>query len=311
MLTKTDSDSARGFINAVRTGLFLAGVIMQTSFDCLPCFIRQAVDAARAFSADEALREKIVREVLGWASEMDFSRPPALIGGRIHRRLRELTGRTDPYREEKDLQNQMALRLLPRLEEEVAASADPVWTAARLAIAGNLIDLGVSGKFSEEDLLRDLHDALDGPFAGPREAFLKEVEGAERILYLADNAGEIVFDGLLIDRLSPERVTLAVRGTPVLNDATLADAETAGLAGRVETVENGSDLPGTLLEECSEEFRRRFARADLILAKGQGNFETLSGRDANVVFLFKAKCSVVARRAGVPLGTSVVTGTHW
>ena len=284
---------------------------MQTSFDCLPCFIRQAVDAARAFSADEALREKIVREVLGWASEMDFSRPPALIGGRIHRRLRELTGRTDPYREEKDLQNQMALRLLPRLEEEVAASADPVWTAARLAIAGNLIDLGVSGKFSEEDLLRDLHDALDGPFAGPREAFLKEVEGAERILYLADNAGEIVFDGLLIDRLSPERVTLAVRGTPVLNDATLADAETAGLAGRVETVENGSDLPGTLLEECSEEFRRRFARADLILAKGQGNFETLFGRDANVVFLFKAKCSVVARRAGVPLGTSVVTGTHW
>ncbi len=284
---------------------------MQTSFDCLPCFIRQAVDAARAFSADEALREKIVREVLGWASEMDFSRPPALIGGRIHRRLRELTGRTDPYREEKDLQNQMALRLLPRLEEEVAASADPVWTAARLAIAGNLIDLGVSGKFSEEDLLRDLHDALDGPFAGPREAFLKEVEGAERILYLADNAGEIVFDGLLIDRLSPERVTLAVRGTPVLNDATLTDAEAAGLAGRVETVENGSDLPGTLLEECSEEFRRRFARADLILAKGQGNFETLFGRDANVVFLFKAKCSVVARRAGVPLGTSVVTGTHW
>ncbi len=284
---------------------------MQTSFDCLPCFIRQAVDAARAFSADEALREKIVREVLGWASEMDFSRPPALIGGRIHRRLRELTGRTDPYREEKDLQNQMALRLLPRLEEEVAASADPVWTAARLAIAGNLIDLGVSGKFSEEDLLRDLYDALDGPFAGPREAFLKEVEGAERILYLADNAGEIVFDGLLIDRLSPERVTLAVRGTPVLNDATLTDAEAAGLAGRVETVENGSDLPGTLLEECSEEFRRRFARADLILAKGQGNFETLFGRDANVVFLFKAKCSVVARRAGVPLGTSVVTGTHW
>ncbi len=284
---------------------------MRTSFDCLPCFIRQAVDAARAFSADGDLREKIVREVLSWAAEMDFNRPPALLGGRIHRRLRELTGQSDPYREEKDLQNQMALRLLPRLEEEVAASADPVWTAARLAIAGNLIDLGVSGKFSEEDLLRDLHDALDGPFAGPREAFLEEVERAERILYLADNAGEIVFDGLLIDQLSPQRVTLAVRGTPVLNDATLADAETAGLAGRVETVENGSDLPGTLLEECSEEFRRRFARADLILAKGQGNFETLSGRDANVVFLFKAKCSVVARRAGVPLGTSVVTGTRW
>ncbi len=284
---------------------------MQTSFDCLPCFIRQAVDAARAFSADAALREKIVREVLGWASEMDFNRPPALIGGRIHRRLRELTGQSDPYREEKDRQNQMALRLLPRLEEEVAASADPVWKAARLAIAGNLIDLGVSGKFSEEELLRDLHAALNGPFAGPRETFLKEVEQAERILYLADNAGEIVFDGLLIDRLSPERITLAVRGTPVLNDVTLADARATGLAGRVKIVENGSDLPGTLLEECSEQFRREFSRADLVLAKGQGNFETLSGRDENIIFLFKAKCSVVARRAGVPLGTSVVTGSRW
>lgn len=284
---------------------------MQTSFDCLPCFIRQAVDAARAFSADAALREKIVREVLSWASEMDFNRPPALIGGRIHRRLRELTGQSDPYREEKDRQNQMALRLLPRLEEEVAASADPVWKAARLAIAGNLIDLGVSGKFSEEELLRDLHAALNGPFAGPRETFLKEVEQAERILYLADNAGEIVFDGLLIDQLSPERITLAVRGTPVLNDVTLADARATGLAGRVKIVENGSDLPGTLLEECSEQFRREFSRADLVLAKGQGNFETLSGRDENIIFLFKAKCSVVARRAGVPLGTSVVTGSRW
>ncbi|MDP8234907.1 MAG: ARMT1-like domain-containing protein [Candidatus Erginobacter occultus] len=283
---------------------------MQTSFDCLPCFIRQAIDASRVFALDPPLRERIVREVLSWAAEMDFNRPPAIIGGRIHRRLREITGEDDPYREAKSLQNRMALRLLPRLKEEVAGADDPLWMAARLAIAGNLIDLGVNGEFAEEDLLREVHSALSGPFAGPREAFRREVERAESILYLADNAGEIVFDGLLLDRLPPGRVTVAVRGVPVLNDATLAEAEEAGLTGRFEVIENGSDIPGTLLEECSPEFRKRFADADLILAKGQGNFETLSGREEKIIFLFKAKCAVVARRAGVEVGTSVILGTR-
>ncbi len=283
---------------------------MQTSFDCLPCFIRQAIDASRVFALDPPWRERIVREVLSWAAEMDFNRPPAIIGGRIHRRLREITGEDDPYREAKSLQNRMALRLLPQLKEEVAGADDPLWMAARLAIAGNLIDLGVNGEFAEEDLLREVRSALSGPFAGPREAFRREVERAENILYLADNAGEIVFDGLLLDRLPPGRVTLAVRGIPVLNDATLAEAEEAGLTGRYEVIENGSDIPGTLLEECSPEFRKRFAAADLILAKGQGNFETLSGREENIIFLFKAKCAVVARRAGVEVGTSVILGTR-
>jgi len=122
---------------------------MQTSYDCLPCFIRQAIDASRVFSADPPLRERIIREVLGWAADMDFSQPPAIIGGRIHRRLREITGEDDPYRKTKELQNRMALRLLPRLKEEVANADDPLWTAARLAIAGNVIDLGVNGKMSE------------------------------------------------------------------------------------------------------------------------------------------------------------------
>jgi damage-control phosphatase, subfamily I len=281
---------------------------MQTSYDCLPCFIRQAIDASRVFSADPPLRERIIREVLGWAADMDFSQPPAIIGGRIHRRLREITGEDDPYRKTKELQNRMALRLLPRLKEEVANADDPLWTAARLAIAGNVIDLGVNGKFTEEDLLREVHSALAGPFAGPQTAFHREVEQAEKILYLADNAGEIVFDGLLLDLLPAGRVTVAVRGFPVLNDATIAEARAAGLTERFEVIENGSDIPGTLLEECSEEFKKRYDAADLVLAKGQGNFETLSGRPENIIFLFKAKCEVIARHAGVPVGTSVIFG---
>jgi hypothetical protein len=106
-----------------------------------------------------------------------------------------------------------------------------------------------------------------------------------------------------VERLPAGRVTVAVRGAPVLNDATRADAEAAGLPDIVEVVDNGSDAPGTLLDDCSADFQRRFREADLIIAKGQGNFETLSETDAHIYFLFKAKCPVIAAHAGLPVGT--------
>lgn len=129
---------------------------------------------------------------------------------------------------------------------------------------------------------------------------------AQRILYLADNAGEIAFDRLLIEQIGPARVTVAVRGGPVINDATITDARAVGLHEIVEIIENGSDAPGTLLDDCSQEFKWRFAEADLILAKGQGNFEALSDEPHNIFFLLKAKCAVIAAHAGVPLGTHVL-----
>jgi hypothetical protein len=126
-------------------------------------------------------------------------------------------------------------------------------------------------------------------------------------LYLADNAGEIAFDRLLIEQISPERVTLAVRGAPVINDATLVDAQAVGLDEIVKIVDNGSDVPGTLLNDCSLEFRRRFAEADLILAKGQGNFESLSNQSGNLFFLFKVKCPLVANQIQQPIGMQVLS----
>ena len=126
---------------------------------------------------------------------------------------------------------------------------------------------------------------------------------ARSILYLADNAGEIVFDRLLIEALGPGRVTVAVRGHPVINDATRDDAREAGLEGEVELIDNGSDGPGTILEDCSPAFRERFRAAGLIIAKGQGNAETLSGVPGRIFFLFKVKCAVMASRFGLPEGT--------
>ena len=129
---------------------------------------------------------------------------------------------------------------------------------------------------------------------------------AERILYLADNAGEIVLDQLLIEQLPRERITVAVRGAPVLNDATMEDARSTGLTKLVRVIDNGMDAPGTLLDLCSAEFVAAFQNADLIISKGQGNFESLIDHcGANIYFLFMAKCGLVADRVGCPLGSFV------
>jgi uncharacterized protein with ATP-grasp and redox domains len=127
-----------------------------------------------------------------------------------------------------------------------------------------------------------------------------------RILYLADNAGEIVFDRLLIKALPMEKITVAVRGAPVINDATLEDAETAGIRGIVPVIVNGSDAPGTLVKECSDEFRRAFDHADLIVSKGQGNYETLSGTTKAVFFLLTVKCPIIGADIGAPVGSLVI-----
>ena len=284
--------------------------IMRTSLDCLPCFVRQALDAARMVSLDPAVHERILREVLRWTGEMDLDQPPAVLGQRIHRRLREITDVEDPYRAAKDHWNRMALRLLPELKAEIEAASDRLVMAVRLAIAGNVIDMGVNGNVTESDVRQSVRQALAESFTGEQNGFRQAVAQARSILYLADNAGEIVFDRLLIEQLSPARVTLAVRGAPVINDATLADARAVGLHEIVEIIDNGSDAPGTILEDCSQDFIRRFTETDLILAKGQGNFETLSDDPRNIFFLFKVKCSVIAALVGLPIGTHVLARSN-
>ncbi|MBN1518311.1 DUF89 family protein [Candidatus Sumerlaeota bacterium] len=279
---------------------------MKTYLDCIPCFIRQALNAARLVSTDPAVHEQVLREALRWACELDMNQPAPIVGQRLHRRLREIIGSDDLYREAKERQNSMAMRLLDELRAEVQAAADPLAMAARLAIAGNVIDMGVNGNVTEAHVREAIHQVLHESFMGDEDLFRQAAANARRILYLADNAGEIAFDRLLIEQLSPERVIVAVRGAPVLNDATLADARAVGLHEIVELIDNGSDAPGTLLDDCSPEFKRRFAEADLIIAKGQGNYETLSDVPARIFFLFKVKCPVVAEHVSAPLGMNLL-----
>jgi len=279
---------------------------MKTFLDCIPCFLRQSLDAVRMATDDEAAHERLLREVLRATAEMDVRQSPPAMGQYIHRLIRNMTGRSDPYRQAKDRLNRVALDIYPALEERVAGSANPLETAVRLAVAGNVMDLGVISHLAEERILDAVADALEAPLDGDAAALAEAVAGATNILFLADNAGEIVLDRLLIEQLPPRAVTVAVKGSPVINDATMEDAEAAGLTALVEVIDNGSDAPGTILDDCDEAFRRRFAEADLVIAKGQGNYETLSDADQDIFFILKAKCPVIARDLGCPVGSAVL-----
>jgi uncharacterized protein with ATP-grasp and redox domains len=280
---------------------------MRTYFDCIPCFVRQALDAARLATKDEQIHEKVVREVLRLVVDLDMSRSPPSTGQQIHRLIRKLVGKDDPYRRIKKRFNNLALRMYPELREQIVNSDDKLKSAIRLAIAGNIIDLGVKTGLTESQIEKTIAQSLTGPMdARTIEEFRIATDQAHDILYLSDNAGEIVFDRLLIEQIPIEKVTVVVKGFPVINDATMEDAVVAGLPQIVEVIDNGSDAPGTILESCSQDFRRKFDKADLVIAKGQGNYETLSDVDKNIFFILKAKCPVIARDLSCAVGEMIL-----
>ena len=277
---------------------------MRTYCECVPCFLSQALEAVRFVTDDEAVHEKVLRGVLRMVSNMDLSKPPIAMGQHVHRLIRGLADDDDPYREVKDRFNRAALCLYPELKQRVERSPDPLQTAVRLAIAGNIIDFGMNRNLQESDVHAAIEQATEAPIdQNTIGTFRKAMSDASSILYLGDNTGEIVFDRLLVEQMPLEKVTFVVRGSPVINDATMDDARAAGLTEIVEVIDNGSDAPGTLLESCSEEFRRRFEAADLIVSKGQGNYETVSHIPKKIFFLLKAKCPIIARDLGCEVGS--------
>ncbi len=280
---------------------------MKISLDCIPCFVRQAADAVKMSVFSDEDRKNLMHHVLQWLGDVDFNQTPPAAAQMIHRRLRELLPTDDPYRESKNRQNEMAAALIPAIRKHIASSSDPLTMAVRYAITGNIIDLGAKNNIGYGEIYEELQKAFMQPIFGDIEAFKKAVSEAQTILYLADNAGEIFFDRLLIEQLSGAKVTLAVRGAPVINDATISDALAAGIDDIAEIINNGSDAPGTILPDCKDEFRRCFDNADMIIAKGQGNFESLSDEPREIFFLFRTKCPVISLHSGFCVGTYVAT----
>jgi hypothetical protein len=287
---------------------------MKVHLDCFPCFFKQTLIAVRLGTKDEALQAAVLKGVMDEIKATDMSKPPAHSTTFLHRKIRQLLGK-DPFEEIKSEYNQLALGLYPELKERVQMSADPLWTAARLAIAGNVIDFGI---FTSVDIVGAIERALNNPLAVDGYAEFREaVAKGPDILYLLDNAGEIVFDRLLIEVLKGmgKKVKAVVKGSPVLNDATGKDAAEAGLDAVCAVIDNGSDCIGTILELTSAEFNREFEEAGLVISKGQGNFETLSGPDdkqcegKQIFYLLQAKCDVLSAELGL-LNGSMLLGTQ-
>jgi len=266
--------------------------------------MRQALSAARRSNASEEQQYLVMKQALSYLRDIPPNATPPDIAYRIHELVREIVAVNDPYQNAKETSTKMALELYPRLKEIVRESDDPLDTAIRISIAGNIIDFGF--KEDIDDLWLTVQDVLNKPYAIDHSNELyHKLEHSEELLFLADNAGETVFDRVLIEELSIP-VTYVVKGGPILNDATLEDALAAGIDNSASIINNGSQAPGTIISLCSDDFIHHYQNSSLIIAKGQANYETLSEAGENIFCLLQVKCPVIATDIGVPTGSIVV-----
>lgn len=279
---------------------------MQAIPECYACFLESAVKLVRrSYPDDSAMALEAVRD---WSAQMATLSPelsPPAMAGVLYPRLCDLLGDPDPFAEYKEQSNEAALAALPTLWETIQSNPDPMGKALAISIAGNWLDPAAPNHKSFEDAIIDAEQPDQNVVEELKEAFVPDA----KVLILGDNAGEIVLDTLLVRLLKEQgcAVTYAVRETPILNDATMHDAKVAGMDALCPVISSGVNTPGTVLEQCTEEFLTHFHGADIVISKGQGNFEALSGNAPGVYCAFKAKCPVVAKQVGSPEGSSILT----
>jgi len=292
---------------------------MKTQLLCIPCTVRTAYDIAVKATEDKDLQRKILYETLRWLSEKHdiMKETPPRLHTYVQRLARRITGNNDPFKELKWKSNEIALKVMRVLEHKCRKrSFEESFRLAVLGtICGNTIDFEVEGhRFSMSNLEDHLLRCLSGSLAVDDTSKLMDaISRSKRIMYLLDNAGEIVFDKFLM-RIIKEKYSVkifaAVKSAPVLNDATLEDAGQIGLEEVAEVITTGNDHIGINLEESSEEFLRRLHEADLIIAKGQGNYESMTEVEhlfsKPIVYVLRAKCVLVAESLGVQQHGNVV-----
>ena len=279
--------------------------------DCVPCIMRMSVAALRQLQLDEKTIRELTTEILDIPalSGSNWNTTSAEVIEDVWRKIVRSIGSPDPFRSAKSNQNQKMMDLYPVLKQMVNEAVDPLHTAVKLAIWGNSIDLMVANaSASFEDSIRD---AVEAPLSRDTySAFDQQLRASRRLVYIGDNAGEIVLDKLLIEtikELNSAEVVFVVRSVPTLNDATLIDARSIGLHDVARVIESGVDgpLPGTMLSRCSNEVQDVVNRSDLIISKGGGNFDTLDEehQDLNkkISFLLLSKCEPYYRHFGVQI----------
>ncbi len=276
---------------------------MRIAADCFPCVFHQIVKTGRLSNVSEPSILRAIRDFSAAVNRLSPQTTPAEVGGIAYRILGQATGIADPYEAVKRECITEALGFYPAVKELVSGAEDKLLAAVKAAIAGNVIDFGVASDFDMMDQVRTL---MHRDLALNHLAELKRrLSEARSVLYLADNAGETVFDRVLVEELG-KPVQYAVRGGPIINDATLEDAILSGLKDAARLVSTGCTMPGTIPALCSEEFQQVLKGADLIISKGQGNYEGLSDERLPVFFLLTAKCEAVARDLRVKRGDMVL-----
>jgi uncharacterized protein with ATP-grasp and redox domains len=298
-------------------GLILISIIlacgcirMKVNLDCIPCFQRQILQALRFISDDEGLQEQVLRESMMKLLDLPWDSPPSELANEVHKVVRALTQVRDPYYQVKKESNDLALTLYPTIKTMIDESVNSLQAAIRMAIAGNIIDFGALREFNLEETIQKVSTMR---FAvNDSEKLRERLQSAETLLFFTDNAGEIAFDRLLIETLLKEkrfkRIGLVVKGGPIINDATLDDALYLGLDKlpnvKFMTISNGE--AGTGPQRSSQDVEDWIQAHDLVIAKGQSNYEGLS-EFHELFFALIVKCPIVARDLHVAVGNIIFT----
>jgi len=283
---------------------------MKAYLNCIPCFFQQVIQAGKmAGLSDPAIKDMMDMVGMELHTFPPDASPPEM-AKIIQKLLSEKLGTPDPYKQVKEQSNQTALAVYPELREIAAQAEDPLLAAVELACAGNVIDYGVYNKgLDVSGEIRSILEQEQETVSRESEelfsfkTFRKKLNEAKRLIYVGDNAGEIVFDRILIEVIAEQypdlEIYFAVRGTPVLNDCLAEDAYACGIDASAHIVSSGVTSPGLILNDADPEFRKLFESADIIISKGQGNYEALSGTtDAPIFFLLIIKCDVIAEDIG-------------
>ena len=267
---------------------------MQLYSECMHCIVEHHWSLVKD-CPDEARKAAFMREVLRTVAEADPGIAPPVPTARLQRIYAAQFAEQDDYPRLKRRYNELVMTWLPELRAALAAADDPLKLAAWMAMAGNYIDFGVLKEVDDARLKRMLATPDEKAVGTPvLEELRADVRSARHLVYACDNCGEVVLDMLLMEEMKKENpslsITALVRGENVLNDVTAEDARSVGLDRVATIVGNGSNIGGTQLEYLGDEAREALRTADVVISKGQGNFETLTGAGLNVYYLFLAKC---------------------
>lgn len=278
---------------------------MKMKNDCLSCIFRQTLEAAKMATDDEKVVREILNEYAAMVPQLELEQTSPELVAEVKKIIEEKTGVVDPYKEFKEENIELALAYYPKCKKLIEESEDPLLSSLVMSAMGNSMDAGISLEVKlQENIKRALSDSF---VCSDYDLFKQKLNKSNEVLIVADNAGEAVFDKLLIKQLNKHQVEIyyAVRKEPILNDVTLKEAQRLGLDQECKLLTGGSGTPGLTLEKANQQFKKIFAKADLIISKGQGNLEGLSETARGIFFLLKAKCEFIAEFLQVDVGDLV------